>query len=427
MEKLKHYFNSYKRSGLVLIDQGLVSATSFIIGILLTRFLGLDIYGTFVLFWMLVLFGLSIAQALITKPLMSLEPKMEKDASDKYLASLHGVQLGLSFLVVLLSIIGLTILSFLEPEIKIDLQTLVCLSIATGLIITYDYYRKYFFLKSDLISPLISDAILMITQLGGTIVLYLLGFLSIPNFLALVCCNYTVVCMIGFYKNVKPNFQKEQTGALIQQHFDFSKWLLGTVLTQWLSGNFFILCAGGILGVAVVGAVRIAQNVIGLTHVIFLAMENVVPISAAKAFKSGGEKKLFGFLKNISLRIGWLVMAILVLVSIFSPGILALLYGEEFSAHSYILIGFCIIYLLVYIGYPLRFALRTLEMTKPIFIAYVFGAIFSVIAAAPMLDYWGVYGLLVGLFVTQLVTQLVYIFSLWKIKKYYENHSLGTR
>jgi O-antigen/teichoic acid export membrane protein len=421
------YFKKIKNSGLVLIDQGLVSGTSFITGIMLTRLLGLKEYGIFVLLWMVILFGLSITQALITQPLHSLEPKMSEKESNKYLRGLHGFQLLISLLAFFLSVISLTIFSQFEIFWNIDLVTIIGLSFSLGLILLYDLYRKYFFLKNDLKTPLFTDTILMILQLGGMLVLYKRGILSIPNFLLVVAFTYLVVCGIGFFNILRPKFEKEILSNVIQRHYDFSKWLLGTVALQWLGGNFFIICAGGILGSASVGAVRIAQNVIGLTHVIFIAMENVVPISAAKAYRDGGQKRLYAFLKNISLKIGWFVMSILILISIFSPTILGLLYGEDFIAYSYILICFCIIYLLVYIGYPLRFALRTLEMTKPIFIAYAFGAIFSVIVAAPMLQCWGIYGLLLGLFMTQMITQFVYIISLWKIKKSYENHSFGTR
>ncbi|MFT5765824.1 MAG: O-antigen/teichoic acid export membrane protein [Saprospiraceae bacterium] len=424
---MKKYFNKIKNSGLLLIDQGLVSGTSFITGIMLTRFLGLKEYGAFILLWMVILFGLSITQALITQPLVSLEPKMSQEESNPYLRSVHGFQLLLSLLATLLSIIALTLLSQFEFFRSLELLTITGLSLALGLILLYDFYRKYFFLKNDFKTPLGTDAILMIIQLGGIFLLYETGLLSIPYFLSVVAFTYLVVCGIGYIKILRPEFGTKALTTVFQKHYDFSKWLLGTVALQWLGGNFFIICAGGILGAATVGAVRIAQNVIGLTHVIFLAMENVVPISAARAFKDGGRKKLYTFLKNISLKIGWFVMSILILISIFSPNILGLLYGEDFVAYSYILICFCIIYLLVYIGYPLRFALRTLELTKPIFIAYALGAIFSVIMAAPMLQYWGIYGLLLGLFMTQLITQSVYVISLWKIKRYYENHSFDTR
>ncbi len=427
MKGVVNFFLKLKSSGLILIDQGLVSGTSFITGILLTRLLGLDDYGQFVLLWMVILFGLSITQALISKPLQSLAPKMEEREMRNYLSALHGIQLLASALASLLCIITLTLLSQFKLFASLDIITIIGLSIALGLVLAYDYYRKCFFLKNDLYSPLITDAILAFVQLGGIFILYKSNLLSIPNFLLLVSITYFIVCGIGFLKSDYPTFKSNRLFSVLDKHYEFSKWLLGTVAAQWLCGNFFIICAGGILGTAAVGAVRIAQNVIGLTHVIFLAMENVVPVNAAKAFKEGGQEKLFQFLKSVSVQIGMGVMGILLFVAIFSPNILALLYGTDYVPHSYILIGFCIIYLLVYISYPLRFALRTLEMTKPIFIAYVIGAIFSVLAASSMIKYWGIYGILIGLFVTQLITQSVYIYSLWKTKKYYENHSLSTR
>ncbi len=427
MRKLNNFFKKIQSSGLVLIDQGLVSGTNFLTGILLTRFLGLNEYGHFVLLWMVVLFGLSVTQALITKPLQSLEPKMEADASKKYLGALHGLQLLSSLLICFLTIIGMTLLSQVEIFSNLDFNIILGLSISTALILAYDFYRKYFFLKNDLIAPLITDGILAVVQIGGIFLLYSFSLLNLSNVFLLVAFTYLIVCIIGYLKTITPTFKTQPLVKVLSRHYDFSKWLLGTVAAQWLCGNFFIICAGGILGTAAVGAVRIAQNVIGLTHVIFLAMENIVPINAAKAYKEGGKKKLYDFLRTISIQIGWVVMAILIFISIFSPNILGLLYGAEYSAQSYILICFCIIYLLVYIGYPLRFALRTLEMTRPIFIAYLIGALFSVLSASLMITNWGIYGVLAGLFITQLITQLVYIISLWKTKKYYENHSLGTR
>ena len=133
---------------------------------------------------------------------------------------------------------------------------------------------------------------------------------------------------------------------------------------------------------------------------------------------------LFQFLKTSSIQIGALVMMILFILAFLSPTIMELLYGTEFKPYAFILIGFCIIYIFVYLSHPLRFALRTLEMTRPIFIAYLLAAVFSLLAAAPMLREWGIYGLLLGLLTTQIICQVVYIISLRKIRKFYENHSL---
>jgi O-antigen/teichoic acid export membrane protein len=417
----------FQTSGLVLADQALVSGTNFSIGIILTRLLGIEAYGRFALLWMIILFGLSITQAIISKPLVAIEPKMSRNKAKIYTAAVHGLQLALSFLVVLICIICLTIISQFEPFMDIDLVTTLSLSVALGLIMLYDYYRKYFFLKEDLIKPLITDGILAFGQLTGIYVLYKTGNLSIANTLTVIALVYGIACIIGFIFNVLPTFRSSRLNWIIDKHYDFSKWLIGTVLLQWLSGNFFIIAAGGLIGAAAVGAVRIAQNVIGLTHVIFLAMENIIPVKAAQAFQKGGEKQLFVFLRKVSLQIGWAIILILITIAILAPHILEFLYGASFVPYAYILIGFCIIYLMVYIGYPLRFALRTLETTKPIFWAYVASAIFSLVSASFMIQYWGIHGLLCGLFITQILSQTVYIISLWKIKRQYENHSLGAR
>ena len=77
-----------------------------------------------------------------------------------------------------------------------------------------------------------------------------------------------------------------------------------------------------------------------------------------------------------------------------------------------LVIGFCLTYVLVFIGHPLRFALLTLEITKPMFISYVLGAVFSLILAYPLVGQFGLVGVLVGIFVTQGLSQLVYVYYL---------------
>jgi O-antigen/teichoic acid export membrane protein len=259
------------------------------------------------------------------------------------------------------------------------------------------------------------------------LVLHFFSALSLENVLSLIAVAYVFLNIICFIQITAPRFEKNAIKCVLKKHYDFAKWLIGTALLQWLCGNFFIIAGGWILGTAVVGAVRIAQNIVGLTHVIFLAMENIAPVYAAKHFKNGGIKSLYSFLRKLSMQSGVVVMLILILLSAFAPLIIKLLYGDDFVSYSYVLVGFCIIYLLVFIGHPLRFALRTLQLTKPIFIGYFFGAVFSLIAAYSMLKSYGMVGLLAGMFMTQLIAQAVYIYSLLKIKKSYENNPLGTR
>jgi O-antigen/teichoic acid export membrane protein len=49
------------------------------------------------------------------------------------------------------------------------------------------------------------------------------------------------------------------------------------------------------------------------------------------------------------------------------------------------------------------------------FISYVLGAVFSLILAYPLVGQFGLVGVLVGIFVTQGLSQLVYIYYLKRV------------
>ncbi|MEO1435314.1 MAG: lipopolysaccharide biosynthesis protein [Bacteroidota bacterium] len=426
MKKIIHILQRYKESGIVLADQAIVSGGNFLLGILLARFLGLDQYGVYALLWMVILFGLSLNQAFITKPLLSLGPKIEKAEQPNYLSVLQGIQWGFAFLAGLLAF-GVLLLGGVFDIPVPEASVLISLPLVMVMHLSFDFYRKACFVKGDLPFALVLDAGVFIIQFGGLLLLWQMEALSLGDALWVVLAanGFAVLASIGRFG--LPNFHLTEVKKVVLNHFRFAKWLIGTSILQWFSGNFFIIAAGSILGTTAVGAVRIVQNVMGLTHVLFLAMENVVPVKAAIHFKEGGHRQLFWYLRKMTIKLGLPVGLMLTAMALFAPFILSILYGEEYASYSYIVVGFCIAYILVYLGHPLRFALRTLEQTKPIFIAYVCGTLFSMTAAYPLIRQWDMWGLIAGIFITQLLSLIVYCFFLWKPKKYYGNHSLSAR
>ncbi len=423
---LTQILQRFKSGGLVFIDQALVSGTSFLSGILLARFLGLKIYGEFVLLWMVILFAMSIAQALITKPMLSILPKLRASEQKDYEGALHTAQLLLSIGAGVTCFVVLGLIQYTDWFFDISWLLHLKLSVLVGLCLYYDFSRKYCFVKKKLRWPLILDSLLFLLQVGGLCLLFVQSLLDLSQTFSVLLLVYTVLVVLSFRLIQRPNFTFSALKRIVDRHFDFSKWLLGTALLQWLCGNFFIIAGGAVLGTLAVGAVRIAQNTVGLVHVLFLSMENLVPVYAAQRYAKEGLEGLLQYLRQMTMQIGVLVISLLMVMAATAPWLISLLYGAEYAQYSYILVGFCILYLFVYIGHPLRFALRTLELTRPIFIGYVVGAIFSLLIAYPILEYWGINGLLLGMLLTQVLAQVVYIVAIVKIKSAYENHPLGS-
>jgi len=278
----------------------------------------------------------------------------------------------------------------------------------------HDYYRKINFVKGQVVFANFLDSIFYVGQLVVVGLLIYFEKLELREILVGIFAVNLLSVAIGFLQNGLNVSQTDNIKKIFKRHFHFSKWLLSTSVVQWLSGNYFIIVGASIIGTTAVGAVRMVQNIMGLCHILFLAMENFVPIEAARRFHLDGEKVMKKYLISNTRKLGFGFLLALIGLVIFSPQILKLLYGSESMQYSYIVFGYAILYVFVFLGHPFRFYLRTIEKTFPIFVAYIFGAAFSLIAARFMIKNFEMNGLLAGLIITQVITLITYFFFIKK-------------
>jgi len=406
----------------VLIDQAIVSGGNFVLGILLARMLGLEQFGLYSLLWMGVLFGLSLHQAFVTKPLFFLYVGKKDTAKASYLSSLFKIQMIISVGIVLLSFGAFGIQKWVGAN-QIWIEYVPITAAITAAYLLQDFLRKSFFVKKQYLQPLFMDLFLYTVMVGGLCLSYYTETLNLGRALWIILGAYSLSS--SFY-TVQAFFLKNKdidhtSGAPVhktfKEHYHYSVWLLGTSLVQWFSGNFFLVAAAAILGTVAVGALRMAQNMVGLCHVLFLAMENIVPVEAAQQFFKNGKPGMYNYLWNISLKASVAVGILLIGLTMLAPWLIGLLYGSDYRPYSYLVGSYAILYVFVFFGYPLRFALRSLQFTSPIFVAYCISAAISVFAAFPMTRAWGIAGVVAGLIGTQVLTLVVYLFFLAREKK----------
>lgn len=406
---------------MVILDQALVSGGNFALGVLLARWLGLSAFGTYSLLWMGVLFALSLHQAFVTQPLMTLfAQRPEGGEREGYFRSVLWMQIGISGGLGLLSVLAF----FASQNIGLEVEWLGWLPLVGGVAALYllqDTLRKWCFVQKKYLPPLLFDGLLFVPLLAALAALHFADRLNLTTTLWAMLAAYGLSCTVGLLSAVRalsPNSAKSKAVLIttLKEHYHFSIWLLGTSLLQWFSGNFFLIAAAGVLGTVAVGALRMAQNMVGLSHVLFLAMENIVPAEAARQYFSHGREKMSAYLRHITLMGSVPFVVLLGGLSLLAPWLIGLLYGAEYVPYSYLVWVFSMHYILVYIGYPLRFALRTLRFTPPIFVAYGLTAGLSLLLAFPMVRAWGMAGVMAGLMGAQAVSLVVYILFLMKMK-----------
>ena len=389
-----------------LSDQAVVSATNFLTNIMLARFMGLREFGVFALAWMSVLFVNSLQYALIVSPMMSIGPKQEEQDRPSYFGAVVVQEL------VLVSLCFVLVYSTLKvaggfarfSEIK---QLALPLAVSAFAYQMQDFVRRYFFATRQSRRALADDALSYLPQLPILFFLHQAGILNSATALWAMAGTSLLGMVPGFFWMEPMTFSRARIEAIARRHWKISRWLGASALLQWTSGNLFVIAAPVYYGAAAAGVLRASQNLMGVTHVWFQGLDNVVPVETARRFREGGVRPMLSYTRSILVRWGGLTLLFAIVIAVAPAFWLRMTYGPEMVQYGYILRLYALLYVVVFLGGPLRAGLQALEFTVPIFWSYLAMTAFAFSFAIPMAKWLGLSGSIVGLIVSQLLFQSI--------------------
>lgn len=404
LSSIKSIFSRYSHINWALFDQVMVSGVNFLTGILIARYLGLEEYGRFALAWMAVLFFNSFQQAGIIAPMMIFGPQQTIEEEPGYYGAVVLQQLAWSLLCFVFLWIGVVLSELVVPQWGIqDLGLPLAIALLAWQL--QDFLRRYYFVRNQGKLAFINDAISYLGQLVVLAALFRWGRVETAGVLWLIALTSVVAVLAGACTMGPLRFSYKHLRIVATHHWGNSKWLVGSALIQWTSGNFFVVSLGAIAGAGPVGALRAAQNIMGVTHILFQALENVVPSGAARALRANGHKSLSAYLWQVGGLCTGATALFCLLIALAPDWFFALFYGDSYSGYGYLLWWFTPIYLLISIGLPLRAGLRAMNNTRPIFVAYVLMTVFTLLSALPIIEVYGISGAMMGILTTQLIFQ----------------------
>ena len=393
----------YHQINLTLLDQIMVSGVNFLTGILFARFLGIEEFGRFTLVWMAVLFLNSIQMALIISPMMSMAPIQASQDKAEYFGAVVCQQICFSFLSLMLILGGVKLSVIYYPEWEINHLALP-LSMVVFFFQNQDFFRRFFFIKERHLFALVNDAISYLGQIILLLILFQTTKLNLYNILWIIAFTSAFAVLISFFligNIVWPKYSFFK--SFFQKNWNFAKWLIASSLLQWTSGNYFIIVGGYLLGPVAVGTVKAMQTVVGITQIIYQAMENFLPSRSSQIHLLEGEKGLIRYLIKVIIIGGSFVGSILLLITLFSENLLSFLYGVEYTQYNYLMIWISIISLIGYIGLPIGSALRTIEQTGSIFFSFLLSTIVSFLIAHFLIYSLGIDGIVIGILLAKLI------------------------
>jgi O-antigen/teichoic acid export membrane protein len=389
-----------------LTDQAVVSATNFLTNVMLARFMGLREFGIFALAWMSVLFVNSLQFALVIAPMMSIGPKQAEKDRPSYFGAVVFQELVLVLFSFVLVFSGLRLFG---GDIRhVDVRHLALpLAFSAFAYQMQDFVRRYFFATAKSRYAFLDDALSYLTQLPILFLLHKVGRLNSVAALWAMAGTSLFGLAVGWLWVEPLHFQWARIKAVTSHHWKLSRWLGVSALLQWTSGNLFVLAAPVYYGAAAAGVLKASQNLMGVTHVWFQGLDNVVPVETARRLHEGGVRSMLAYTRSILFKWGGLTLMFAVVMGA-APGLwLRLVYGPQMVQYGYILRLYALLYVLVFIGGPLRAGLQAIEFTVPIFWSYLAMTTFSFALAVPMAKWLRLNGVMIGLLGTQVLFQSI--------------------
>jgi O-antigen/teichoic acid export membrane protein len=387
----------------VLADQVVVSGSSFATNLLLANSLGLEVYGKFAAAGMVQIFLLSLSMGFGTQVFQVIFPSLEPGDKKRYTSGF--LYLLFAFSLVLLSLIG--IFYFIPSNnFNVERKDVLITGLAIIFFLLQDALRKMLITAQFAQKAFLIDAITNILQIAVIALCHYMHWLSLSVAWLVIGMTFIPSVAAGIFLLKPLRFKKADIKYVWQIHKKTGGWLVSAAILQWGTGYFFVIAAGWWIGAAALGALRLAQYIFGLLNVLLQAIESYTLPRLVNT--TNPEQYLFEVTKKSLL----LISPLLILLSVFAEPILSIAGGNDMDQYSSVMYGLSIIYLFITAGYPLRMAIRSNLLNRHYFIGYILSMVFSITCAPYLLRHYQLYGVLAGLFITQLITLGYWMFIL---------------
>jgi O-antigen/teichoic acid export membrane protein len=379
------------------------------VAILISKYAGLETYGEFAIVWL----GFFLLHALLTSfiglPFLVLGNKAD-DINEYCKRNLQLLNM-LSLLVWIMAVAVLFTLNCFHPNVVSPLNIFL-IPTAIVLYVKHEQHRRYFFAKGSNKNALLIDTISYLMQVPAILLLGLSGELSLETI-------FVILVFFGFSSNLVFHLITKEFKLFgkikelpIKQNWSYGKYLIATNLIQWTSSNFLLLSLGVILGTPAVGTVRLVQNLMGVLHVFFITIENVVPAKASFLLNRHSAAHFKTYFKQVIKKSSLLFGVIILTLWLLKAEILQVVYGIKFVENQDLFGWFIILYIFIFSGTLFQIYLKTTEANRSIFIAYLASLIASFLSSNYLIETYNLLGYVYGLMLFQLIGISIYLISI---------------
>lgn len=398
---------------MALGDQVLVSGMTFLIGIAVARLLGIGEFGRLAMVLILQMFAQSFQGCFVVAPMMSLAG-MRAERTNSYFIAVAAWSGLLSVIAGLF--VGLaagTIYGLRDGHFPVALAVAAGVYTATqNMIYTV---RRMLFARREGGAALVMDSgryVLFVALIAG---LWSAGALDVTTTLVALGASGFAALVPLWIRLRGARLRPLMLQTVWGRHWPYAQWLALMMVLTFGQEQAIALGLGAVLSDEAIGGLRAGQYLIGVTHFVWVTLENFVPSGASRAHSSGGIPALQAYLRDTTLTLGFVVWGFILLVSIPAELSLRIAFGPGYEQFAPILQIYGLTYAIAYFREVWVFFFYATERTDVVFRAFSAGFVVAFLTFIPAIKLLGIKGAALTVLLANVASTAYVMISAWRV------------
>jgi O-antigen/teichoic acid export membrane protein len=401
------------KGGLAILDQGLISGSNFLIGILLARWLVPAEYGAFSLAFSVLLLLTYVYQSLCSEPQAVFSGSAYRNCLRGYLKALLGIQLVVTtFGLVLLG--GSAAVVYAMGKADGLPGALAGVAIASPCLLFFWLMRRSYYMNLAPARAAMGASIYFVLVTTGLIVAYKKSLMS-PFFayllMAIGALGTGLFLLSQVKKALPPDTVQAPTAAQAwHKHWEYGRWALAASVVTWIPYYMYYPLVSAFSGMAAAGQLKALMNLSLPLEQTYTALAILFLPYAARVCREKGTSSSGPLVRRITLLFVAGAVAYWGLLIPFKGVAFHILYGGKYMEVAPLLPYVAIGTTMWSAAFGPAILLRAIESPDSIFYARLVASILSLIIGVPATKMFGLWGVMSSIIVANVAAFFISIY-----------------
>jgi O-antigen/teichoic acid export membrane protein len=317
-----------------LLDQGLVSFASFMATVLIARFCSQHELGVYTLGISVLLIVIEVQTAVVATPYMVFSPRADADELLHYSGSSLVIQLGLSTVAAIsfAALAGALLLAGDTDGIAPVMLMLSCVAIP---ILLREYIRRVSFARLDAEAAIALDALVVVLQIGGLIVVAGAGLLSAVWAFLIAGTSCAIAATVWTAQNRRYFvFRASRVGSDFSMNWNFGKWVLGSGIMWSVGMSLYPWLLAVLHGTEAAGIWGACLGILAIGTIPMMGVQNYLGPQISTVYAAHGNEAVHAFANKAAVTFGAVLIPIAIVLAIFGDWLLTAVYSTSYSGHG---------------------------------------------------------------------------------------------